>query len=79
MKTPTLKMPKVVIISDFLVAPSVSDNNKLFSGLDKAKKSDRRVSRASADAGPELAGREAIAAMESPQADRKSVGRERVF
>ena len=33
-----------------------------------AKKSDRRITRASSDAGPELAGREAIAAMESPQA-----------
>ena len=31
-----------------------------------AKKSDRRITRASSDAGPELAGREAIAAMESP-------------
>ena len=31
-----------------------------------AKKSDRSATRASADAGPELAGREAIAAMESP-------------
>ena len=33
-----------------------------------AKKSDRRITRASADAGPELAGRESPAAMESPQA-----------
>ena len=33
-----------------------------------AKKSDRRVSRASSDAGPELACRERFAAMESPQA-----------
>ena len=33
-----------------------------------AKKSDRRATRASADAGPELAGRESPAAMESPQA-----------
>ena len=33
-----------------------------------AKKSVRRINRASSDAGPELAGREAIAAMESPQA-----------
>ena len=33
-----------------------------------AKESDRRITRASSDAGPELAGREAIAAMESPQA-----------
>ena len=33
-----------------------------------AKKSDRSANRASSDAGPELAGREAIAAMESPQA-----------
>ena len=31
-----------------------------------AKKSDRSAIRASSDAGPELAGREAIAAMESP-------------
>ena len=46
----------------------VSDNSKLFSGLDIAKKSDRKVSRASSDAGPELAGREGPAAMESPQA-----------
>ena len=34
----------------------------------KAKKSDRSANRASSDAGPELAGREGIAAMESPQA-----------
>ena len=34
----------------------------------KAKNSDRRAARASADAGPELAGREGHAAMESPQA-----------
>ena len=33
-----------------------------------AKKSDRSANRASSDAGPELAGREATAAMESPQA-----------
>ena len=33
-----------------------------------AKKSDRRITRASSDAGPELAGRESHAAMESPQA-----------
>ena len=33
-----------------------------------AKNSDRSANRASSDAGPELAGREAIAAMESPQA-----------
>ena len=33
-----------------------------------AKKSDRRINRASSDAGPELAGRESHAAMESPQA-----------
>ena len=33
-----------------------------------AKNSDRSANRASADAGPELAGREAIVAMESPQA-----------
>ena len=33
-----------------------------------AKKSVRRINKASSDAGPELAGREAIAAMESPQA-----------
>ena len=33
-----------------------------------AKKSDRRATRASSDAGPELAGREGKAAMESPQA-----------
>jgi len=33
-----------------------------------AKKSDRRITRASADAGPELAGRESPAAMESQQA-----------
>ena len=33
-----------------------------------AKKSDRRITRASSDAGPELAGREGPAAMESPQA-----------
>ena len=31
-----------------------------------AKKSDRRITRASSDAGPELAGREGHAAMESP-------------
>ena len=41
-------------------------------GLDQlhniAKKSDRRATRASSDAGPELAGREGHAAMESPQA-----------
>ena len=41
-------------------------------GLDQlhniAKKSDRRITRASSDAGPELAGREGPAAMESPQA-----------
>ena len=30
--------------------------------------SDRRINRASSDAGPELAGRDGIAAMESPQA-----------
>ena len=34
----------------------------------KAKNSDRRITRASSDAGPELAGREGTAAMESPQA-----------
>ncbi len=34
----------------------------------KEKKSDRRATRASSDAGPELAGREGTAAMESPQA-----------
>ena len=34
----------------------------------KEKKSDRRVTRASSDAGPEMAGRESPAAMESPQA-----------
>ena len=34
----------------------------------KEKKSDRRATRASSDAGPELAGREGHAAMESPQA-----------
>ena len=33
-----------------------------------AKKSDRSATRASSDAGPELAGREGPAAMESPQA-----------
>ena len=33
-----------------------------------AKKSDRNAARASADAGPELAGREGTAALESPQA-----------
>ncbi len=33
----------------------------------KEKKSDRRATRASSDAGPELAGREGPAAMESPQ------------
>ena len=33
-----------------------------------AKKSDRSAARASSDAGPELAGRESRAAMESPQA-----------
>ena len=33
-----------------------------------AKKSDRRITRASSDAGPELAGRESPAAMESPYA-----------
>ena len=33
-----------------------------------AKKSDRRINRASSDAGPELAGRAGTAAMESPQA-----------
>ena len=33
-----------------------------------AKESDRRITRASADAGPKLAGREGHAAMESPQA-----------
>ena len=33
-----------------------------------AKKSDLRITRASSDAGPELAGREGPAAMESPQA-----------
>jgi len=46
----------------------VSDNGKHFSGLDKAKKSDRSAIRASSDAGPELAGRESPAATESPQA-----------
>ena len=46
----------------------VSDNGKLFSGLDIAKKSDRSATRASSDAGPELAGRAGPAAMESPHA-----------
>ncbi len=42
-----------------------------FSGLDKAKKSDRRAARASSDAGPELAGRE------SHRGDGKPAGPDR--
>ena len=38
MKIPTLKTHKVLIISDLRVASCVSNNSKLFSGLDKAKK-----------------------------------------
>ena len=34
----------------------------------RRNQSDRRINRASSDAGPELAGRDGIAAMESPQA-----------
>ena len=41
----------------------------------KAKNSDRSATRASSDAGPELAGRESHAAMESPQALIAPVGR----
>ena len=37
-------------------------------GHDRTRKHARRCNRASSDTGPELAGREGIAAMESPQA-----------
>ena len=40
----------------------------LGSGTTKQRSTDRRINRASSDAGPELAGREGHAAMESPQA-----------
>ena len=39
-----------------------------FQDYTKRKSTDRRITRASSDAGPELAGREGHAAMESPQA-----------
>ena len=38
MKTLTLKTLKALMISDLRVASCVPDNDKLFSGLDKAKK-----------------------------------------
>ena len=40
----------------------------IFQDKTKRKSTDRRINRASSDAGPELAGREGHAAMESPQA-----------
>ena len=39
----------------------------IFQDKTKRKSTDRRINRASSDAGPELAGREGPAAMESPQ------------
>ena len=38
----------------------------IFQDKTKRKSTDRRINRASSDAGPELAGRESHAAMESP-------------
>ncbi len=40
----------------------------IFQDKTKRKSTDRRINRASSDAGPKLAGRESHAAMESPQA-----------
>ena len=52
-------MPKAVIISG-LRAAYVSNIGNLFSGLYKRRSTVRRVSKASSDAGPELAGRAAM-------------------
>ena len=64
-------MLKVLIISDLRAASCVSNIGNLFSGLYKRRSTVRRVSKASSDAGPELAGRE------SHCGDGKPVGPDR--